>query len=186
MEYLFIIILCGAVGLVLIGCALSDRSPGWIILFLIGAWFIALPVCLVNGWNKAFVLLITVPLGILWVAGAVSGLLEPFYYCIPADAEYEEYVFVGSSRRNHTRFYALKCKYHYGNRGYQEKSRDRYTQGSIEKKFSVGSTMQIWINKKNPKEFKAKRYHGMFAYSLLLVIGIGFLCIAGKVILLLV
>lgn len=186
MEHLPVILLCGSVGLVIICISLKDRSPGWIILFLIGAWFIALPVCLINGWNKAFALLLSIPLGVLWTWAAISGLLEPFYYCMPVEALYEDYVFVRTSRRNHTRFYALKCKYHYGNRGYQEKSRDHYTQSKIEKKFTVGSTMQIWVNKKNPREFKARRYDGMFAYALLLIVGLGFLGVAGKVILMLI
>lgn len=185
MEHLPIILLCGAVGLVFIGEALRERSSGRVILFLIGAWFIALPVCLVNGWNKAFALILSIPLGSWWTWAAVSGLMEPLYYCIPVEALYKEYVFVGTSRRNHSRFYALKCNYHYGKRGYQEKSWDHYTKGDIEKKFTVGSTLQIWVNKKNPREFKVKRYHGMFAYGLLLVIGIGCLYAAGKVILLL-
>lgn len=183
MEHLLIILLCGLVGLVFIWAALNERSSGGIILFLIGAWFIALPVCLVNGWNKAFVLLLALPLGIWWTWAAVSGLLEPHYYCIPTEAFYEEYVFAGTSRRNHTRFYALKCKYHHGNRGYQEKSRDHYTESDIKKKYTVGSTLQIWVNKKNPREFKVKRYHGTVAYLLLLVVSISFLCIAGKIIL---
>ena len=184
MENLPVILLCGSVGLVFIWVALKERSSGGIILFLIGAWFIALPVCLVNGWNKAFVLLLALPLGIWWTWAAVSGLLEPLYYCIPTEAFFEEYVFVRTSRRNHTRFYALKCKYHHGNRGYREKSRDHYMESDIKKKYTVGSTLQIWVNKKNPREFKVKRYHGTGAYLLLLIIGIGFLCIVGKVILL--
>jgi len=182
MEHLPVILLCGSVGLILIWIAIKDRSPGWMLLFFIGAWFIAMPICLVNGWNKAFALLVTIPLGGLWTWGAVSGLTEPLRFCIPTEAVYEEYVFVRTSRRNHTRFYALKCKYHYGNRGYQEKSQDHYTQSKIEKKFTVGSTVQIWVNKKNSREFKAKRFHGMFAYSLLLMVGIGFVEIAVRVI----
>ncbi len=103
-------------------------------------------------------------------------------YCMPVEALYEEYVFAGTSRKNHTRFYALKCKYHYGNRGYQEKSWDHYIRSDVEKKFTVGSTIKIWVNKKNPREFKVKRYHGMFAYALLLIIGLSCLGAAVKVI----
>jgi hypothetical protein len=109
--------------------------------------------------------------------------LEPLYYCVATEAFYEKYVFVGASRRNRTRFYALKCKYHYGKRGYQEKSSDHYTQSKVEKKFLMGSEIQIWVNKKNPGEFKVRRYHGMFAYALLLVLGLAFLGIAWKIML---
>lgn len=137
---------------------------------------------LVNGWNKAFVLILSIPLGVCWSWAAISGLPEPFYYCMPVEALYEEYVFAGTSRKNHTRFYALKCKYHYGNRGYQEKSWDHYIRSDVEKKFTVGSTIKIWVNKKNPREFKVKRYHGMFAYALLLIIGLSCLGAAVKVI----
>ena len=182
MEHLPIILLCGLLGLFLIGVAIKDNTPGRSILLFIGIWFIALPVCLINGWSKAFALLVTVPLGALWTAGAVSGLLEPFHYCIETEAQYKEYVFAGTSKRNHTRFYALKCSYQHGKRGYTERSHDHYTQSQIEKNFTVGSTIPIWVNKKNPKEFKVKRFHGMFAYSLLLMLGLGFLGVAVKIV----
>lgn len=150
-------------------------------LLIILAYFIALPLCIALHWYRAFLLLITVPLGGLWTVMAISGLLEPFQYAIRGEGRVVQIVYDHKSRRG-TKFYKVECNFGHAGKGYQRSSEDYYLLQKLEKKYTVGETIPIWINRKNPLLFRVKRYFGELSFAILLGIGIGFLGIAAGVI----
>ena len=135
-------------------------------------------------WYKAFALLLTIPLGGLWTLKAVLMVIEPFTYCISGEGMYIKSVFdhAGKGRRSrHKKYYSLECNFRSNGKGYQRKSEDSYTLDEINKKYTEGGMIPIWISRKNPMQFKVRRWEGFGAGLLLLLIGVGFIGVAVKV-----
>lgn len=175
---LFLIILCFLLGGIFVRASFVRKSKVNWITICIGLWFIALPICIICEWSKAFMLLLCVPLGTLCTIMAIVGITRPLRYCVKAEG-----VYIKLQRRGWlSSFYHLECRFHSNGKGYQRVSEDFYTLRQWQKKYVEGTTFTIWIHKKDPMKFQVKRFFGVPANILMLFLGIGFWELAGRIV----
>lgn len=183
-DLIFLFILCFFVGGLLLWASFTGISFSPIFTVLLGVYFILLPIILALGWTTVFALMVALPLGLFWTIMAFHGITSPFRFCFKCEATYLKPVFDHRHRGRSSRgYYALECRIPSGRHIRQKKSDDWYDLSFIEKRYTPNTTITVWVNKKHPDTFLARRFFGVGSHLLLLLPGIGFLGFGIKLVL---
>ena len=182
-ELFPLFLICFFAGGLLLWATFSGSSMAPVLTGIIGIYFIFLPISLALGWNKVFIIMLTLPLGLLWTIMAFLGITSPFRYRIKREATYIQPIYEHKGRNHSTKYYVLQCRIPVGKHIRQINSEDWYELSLIEKKYTPGTTITVWVNKKHEERFLVRRFSGVVSHLFLILPGIGFLVIAIKALL---
>lgn len=182
-DLILFFILSFLVGGILLWTSFTGLSDVPVFTGILGVYFIFLPITLALGWNKLFLLMLALPLGLFWTIMSLISVTEPFRYCIKKEVTYIQPIYAHKGWKSSTKYYALQCRVPVGRHIRQLQSKDWYRLPHIEKTYTPNTTLTVWVNKKHEDHFLVRRFFGVGANLCLLLPGIIILVIGIRLLL---